>query len=54
MTATIPEDAMTNVATRLKWSKITQLRYLWETGYLVKFGYLKVVEGGYSLTGEDL
>lgn len=54
MTATIPEDAMTNVATRLKWSKITVLRYFGERGYLVEFGYLKVVEGGYELTGEDL
>lgn len=54
MTSIIPNDAMITATTRLKWSKITQLRYLGETGYLVKFGYLKVVEGGYEFTGEDL
>ena len=54
MTAVIPEDALTNVAKDQQWSPLTQARYIRADGYLVQHGYLKQVEGGYQLTGEDL
>lgn len=54
MTAVVPDDAMNNAAVRLKWSQRTTDRYLGQSGDLVKFGYLKIVVGGYELTGEDL
>ena len=54
MTAVIPIDVLTTIIHDRQWSPLTQTRYRGEDGYLVKFGYLRVVSGGYSLTGEDL
>ena len=55
MTAVIPEDVLENIVKDQQWSQLTKQRYIRaEEGYLVQFGYLRVVEGGYELTGEDL
>ena len=52
-TSIIPEDAVNNAAHKMKWAKITRLRYLGKTGFLVEYGYLEIAEGGFKLTGED-
>lgn len=56
-TRIIPEDAVINAVRKQKWSKITQLRYLGVTGYLVEHEFLEVVESEFKLefrlTGED-
>lgn len=63
-TGIIPEDAVANAAHKMKWAKITRLRYVGKTGFLVEYGYLEVVsddgilptspKSEYRLTGEDL
>lgn len=53
-TSIIPPDALINAVQKQKWSKITQVRYLGATGYLVEFGYIEVVaEGEFKLMGDD-
>ena len=54
MTAVIPIDVLENIVRDQQWSQLTKTRYIRSDGYLVKFGYLKPVDGGYGLTGEDL
>ena len=54
MTAVIPIDVLENIVRDQQWSQLTKARYIRPDGYLVKFGYLKPVPGGYALTGEDL
>ena len=53
-TSIIPEDALINVVKDRQWSPLTQARYIRADGYLVQYEYLKPIEGGYQLTGEDL
>lgn len=52
-TSVVPEDAIMNVVAKRKWTPLTISRYTGRDGYLVTFGYLKVVDSGYTLTGED-
>lgn len=36
------------------WSPENEKRYRGENGHLVRFGFLRIVDDGYQLTGADL
>jgi hypothetical protein len=54
LTSVIPEDALKNAINTKGWSDLNAHRYRGADGYLVQHGFLKIVEGGYQLTGADL